>query len=121
MANNELIVHKLLEQENEEYTYAKNNLKALIEAGMVSLVELQDIASTSQHPRAFETLAGLMQTLVDANMRLMDAKEKDTKINIAKGKASGIGGPEKIENKFIFKGTTADLQNFLSNQRKKNE
>lgn len=118
-SNTNLVVQKLLDQENEEYTYAKNNIKALIEAGMISLSELQDISQTSQHPRAFEALTELIKTLVDANKQLLDAKEVDTRINIAK--TNGSYGPERIENNFVFHGTTAELQDFIEEKKKNSE
>ena len=91
----------------DAYDQTKSNLQDLIDNGKDAMEELRQIASSGQHPRAFEVYATLLKNVVDANkellnvqkqMRDMDGKKKD--------------GDTKID-KAIFIGSTAELSKLV--------
>ena len=91
----------------DSYEQTKANLQDLIDSGKDAMEELRQIASSGQHPRAFEVYATLLKNVVDANkellnvqkqMRDMDGKKKD--------------GDTKID-KAIFIGSTAELSKLV--------
>ena len=55
------------EDVDNDYKYARENLYGVIEKGTDALDNLIDLAKASEHPRAFEVVAQLTKTLVDAN------------------------------------------------------
>ena len=91
----------------DAYDQTKSNLQDLIDNGKDAMEELRQIASSGQHPRAFEVYATLLKNVVDANkellnvqkqMRDMDGKKKD--------------GDTRID-KAIFIGSTAELSKLV--------
>jgi hypothetical protein len=92
----------------EDFDYARSNLKEVIDKGGEALQQLIDIADQSQHPRAYEVIATLMNTLVGANKDLMDLSKKKKDIMAADKKE----GPQTINNNLIL--TTAELQKMLT-------
>ena len=79
----------------EDFDYARSNLKEVIDKGGEALQQLIDIADQSQHPRAYEVIATLMNTLVGANKDLMDLSKKKKDI---KTKTNYYGTLNKIDS-----------------------
>jgi hypothetical protein len=96
-----------LEKQRE---YVKSNLIKLIERGMNSLADLNTIANASERSRDFEVMAGLIKTLVDTNIELLNVEvAHKPKLNIdSKQEAS------TINNNTVFVGSTKELASFLS-------
>ena len=114
------MVQKLPEVEVNEnvdadFATARNNLHKIIHQGNDALEEALLVAKTSEHPRAFEVVGGLIKTLVDANKDLLDIQKKlkDLKKN---DDAAPATSNVKAENA-IFVGSAAELQ-ALVNSRK---
>jgi len=62
---------------DDDYDYARRNLRDLIDSGMNDLNSVMDIARQSESPRAFEVATNLIKTLADTNKDLLDlAKRK---------------------------------------------
>ena len=113
------MVQKLPEVEVNEnvdadFATARNNLHKIIHQGNDALEEALLVAKSSEHPRAFEVVGGLIKTLVDANKDLLDIQKKlkDLKKNEDAPTTSNV----KAENA-IFVGSAAELQ-ALVNSRK---
>lgn len=98
---------KIVEMEND-VKGAKHNIKDLIQKGTDSLDDLIDIARSSQHPRAFEVVSTLINTLVSANKDL-------AAISIKTGEANKITDNRQIHNNFNFNGSAADLLKMIKN------
>lgn len=92
----------------EDFDYARANLKDVIDRGNDALEQLIDIADQSQHPRAYEVISTLMNTIVNANKDLLDLSKKKKDIMTADKK----DGPQTINNNLIL--TTAELQKMLT-------
>lgn len=69
----------------KDFAYARINLKEIIDTGKEAFENLASIASLSQHPRAYESLAVLMKNLSDSIRELTELHrtkkdlEKDTR------------------------------------------
>jgi hypothetical protein len=92
----------------EDFDYARDNIKGAIDSGTEALEQLIDIADQSQHPRAYEVISTLINTIVSANKDLLDLSKKKKDITAADKK----DGPQTINNNLIL--TTADLQKMLA-------
>ena len=96
---------------DEDFEYARDNLKSIIENGTATIEELSSIASTSESPRAFEVLSALMKTIVDANKDLLELQRKAKAIK----KETAQDQPKNVTNA-LFLGSTKHLQNLLKNK-----
>lgn len=115
-----LVLGTVAIDDNNDYEYARQNIYSIIETGANALDELAQVAAQTQHPRAFEVLANMVKTMVDANKDLLNLKK--TKLEIQRsvdGPVDGLGG-NKVQNN-LFVGSTNELQKFLKDMRNKDE
>lgn len=112
-----LVLGTVTIDDNTDYEYARQNIYGVIETGANALDQLAQIAAQSQHPRAFEVLANLVKTLVDANKDLLNIRKTKLEIEKASGENmnDGMGG-NKVQNN-LFVGSTAELQKFLKDMK----
>jgi hypothetical protein len=102
-----------------DYDVSRETYKELIDKGNVAIDLMMELAKDSQHPRAFEVLAGLLKTQADNTDKLADLQKKvQTLRNGPKAKSST---PEKVTNNNVFVGSTTDLQRFILSQQNKND
>lgn len=105
------------EEAESDYEYARKNMYDVIEKGTHALEELLSVATSSQHPRAFEVLSTTMKTLVDANKELVQlSKKKADEERNSDDLQAGSGG--NVTNNNLFVGTTHDLLKVLADMRK---
>jgi hypothetical protein len=102
-----------------DFSLARTNLMELIQTGTVSLERLAEIASQSQHPRAFEVVSTMINTLIAANEKLLDLQVKIRELNSMDGKGPA-GGPQVINNN-LFVGSTQELLKTLKNMNPKQD
>ena len=94
---------------DRDYEYARSNFYNVIESGTEALEQMLDVAKASEHPRAYEVVSTIMNTLVNANKDLVKMtidKEKD------KPKEADTGDMG-VTNNNLFVGSTAELQRML--------
>lgn len=95
-----------------DFETARANILTMIENGQEAMFKLTKIAEASQHPRAFEVLAKMMETMLQANKDLMglqkDIRELDSADN-------PINSQAKTINNNLFVGSTAELQKMIEN------
>ena len=65
-----------IDEIDNDYKYARENLYGVIEKSTDTLDNLIDLAKASERIRAFEVVAQLTKTLVDANKDLLDIQKK---------------------------------------------
>ncbi len=94
---------------DDDYDYARRNLRDLIDSGMNDLNSVMDIARQSESPRAFEVATNLIKTLADTNKDLLDLAKK--KKDLTKEKNT-----QNVTNA-LFVGSTADLQKLIQGNR----
>ena len=92
---------------SDDYNYSRQTYYDLIEKGRESLDLMIEVARESEHPRAFEVLAGMIKNVSDVNDRLMDLNKKNKDIT-----AEEIKKIEQTTNN-LFVGSTAELQRML--------
>ena len=95
-----------------DYEYSRETYYDLLEKGRSSLDDMIEVARSSEHPRAYEVLAGLIKNLSDVNDKLMDLNKKNKDINQEEVKQ--VAG-NTTNN--VFLGSTADLQRLLQNEK----
>lgn len=98
---------------NDDYNYSRATYYELIEKGKESLDLMIEVARESEHPRAFEVLAGMVKNISDVNDRLMDLNKKHKDV-VKEDK------PEQklITNNNVFLGSTTELQKLLKNEQR---
>jgi hypothetical protein len=97
------------EAEND-FEYARENIKSLIAQGEDALDSIIEIAKSSEAPRAFEIVAGLLKQLSDMNHQVIDLHVKKKGL---KGKVESET-PKTVTNNSIFVGTTSELNKMIN-------
>lgn len=100
----------------DDFEYARENLMDVIGKGQEALFDLMDVARQSQHPRAYEVLSTMMNTLVGANKDLLDLQAKKKKLLEQDPSADS----QQVTNN-LFVGSTAELQKMLDQRRNNSE
>ena len=96
----------------DDYDTSRDTYIELIEGGKESLELMIQVARESEHPRAFEVLAGRIKNIADVTDKLMDLNKKHKEV-VKEDK------PDKqITNNNVFLGSTSDLQRLLQNEEK---
>ena len=96
----------------DDFDYARENLMDVIGKGQEALFDLMDVARQSQHPRAYEVLSTMMNTLVSANKDLLELQGKKKKLMESDPNANS----QQVTNN-LFVGSTAELQKMLDQRR----
>ena len=107
-----VVEKKMTTQADADFEYARENMMEVINKGQEALFDLMDVARQSQHPRAYEVLATMMNTMVGASKDLLDLQAKKKKIMEEDPTAS----PQQVTNN-LFVGSTAELQKYLKQNR----
>jgi len=93
---------------DRDYTEVRDNLKRIIEKSEEALETLLEIATESQNPRAYEVVAQLIASSLEANNKLIHLHKQIKDI-----KKQEPGKTTTVTNNSIFVGNTADLQKML--------
>jgi outer membrane protein TolC len=103
----------------DDYEYARRNLRELVDSSLGEVHSILDIARKSESPRAYEVAANLIRTLAETNKDLM-ALAKDKKA-LKENKNDKSGSNEGTVNNNLFVGSTKDLQDFIDNLKSKKD
>jgi len=94
-----------------DFDYARENIKSLINNGSDAIDEIIKIAKAGDNPRAFEVVSLLLKTVADMNKDLIDLYQKT---KIAKKEETTINN---TTNQSIFVGSTSELQDLINKDR----
>lgn len=99
---------------DRDYSEVRRNLKCLIEKSQEAIEGIVELARDSQQPRAYEVVAQLVQSSLEANTRLIDLhrRMKDIRREEVTNKTTNV------TNNSIYVGSTAELQKMIKAQRK---
>ena len=97
-----------------DFEMARSNIHEVIQNGTYAIEKLAQIADSSQHPRAFEVLAKLMDTMLQANKDLMDLQKQIRAISAADAPTNEQA--QQVTNN-LFVGSTADLQKVIEEMK----
>jgi len=100
----------------DDFDYARENLIDVIGKGQEALFDLMDVARQSQHPRAYEVLSTLMNTMVGASKDLLELQAKKKKLMEEDPSAN----TQQVTNN-LFVGSTMELQKMLDQRKNKND
>lgn len=95
---------------DDDYEYARNNLRGLIENGKEVMQNIIFVAKESESPRSYEVVGQLIKTLADTNKDLLDLAKKSKDLKSDKEEKSG---DTNITNA-LFVGSTTELQKLLN-------
>lgn len=102
----------LIKDSEEDVAFARENVKKLISTTDEAIGTMLNLATESEHPRAFEVLANLIKTASDANKQLIDLAKERKKL-VCKNSKNETSVTGNITNNAIFVGSTAELQKNL--------
>jgi len=97
----------------DDYEYARNNLKGLIENGKDAMENILFLAKEGESARTYEVVGQLIKTLADTNKDLLDLAKKSKELKTEKEEKSGR---TQIQNA-LFVGSTAELQKLINNKQ----
>lgn len=93
---------------NDDFEYSRATYYELLEKGKESLMDMMEVARSSEHPRAYEVLSNLIKNMADVNDKLMELNKKKKDLD-RKEETKQVGNTTNN----LFVGTTADLQKLL--------
>lgn len=102
----------------EDYAYSREKIKDLITKAEEAIDNMMALASETEHPRAFEVLAGMFKTTTDMMDQLITLQKKRKELTQSEEQKPGASG--NTTNNAIFVGSTTELQKFLSNNNDNN-
>jgi hypothetical protein len=100
---------------DEDFTFARANIREVIENGTDAIAKLTIIAQQSQNPRAYEVLAKLMDTITNASKELLELQEKIRTIDKADVPRNEDSKNQVTNNLFV--GSTHELQKMIESMR----
>jgi hypothetical protein len=113
-----LLVESNSDNATKDFEVARGNIHYMAEIAKEAILNLNEIASQSQHPRAYEVLAKLIDTSVNTNKSLLDLQDKIRSLNSADNNV--VDNSKNVQNN-LFVGSTADLQQFIKNMKKSDD
>jgi len=94
---------------DDDYEYARNNLRGLIENGKDAMENILFVAKESESPRSYEVVGQLIKTLAETNKDLLELAKKSKELK----SEEKTTGDTNITNA-LFVGSTAELQKLLT-------
>ena len=104
------------ESVQDDFDYARDNMRQLIHKGQNALDGILTIASGSEHPRAYEVAAALMKTMAETNKDLLELQKIKKVLQKEDPKAPQLDGPQSVTNN-LFVGSTAELQKMIKDKQ----
>ena len=111
-----VILESNLEDIEKDYKYSRGQLYNLIQKGQKAIDGILDVASQSDHPRAYEVAFQGIKNVSELADKLMEVQKKMKAMeeNIPQQR-----GPSTVNNT-MFIGSTAELQKFLKQSKLNN-
>lgn len=88
---------------DSDFDFARNNIRELAEKGKIAVDNILQVASATDHPRAYEVAANLLKSMADINKDLIELQKKKRDLMPQKEQ------PTITVDKAVFVGSTADL------------
>ncbi len=92
----------------DDVEYSRKKMKELIDISSESISNMMNLASETEHPRAFEVLSNMIKQASEMSQDLLQLQK--TRKDITQSKEESRGG---TTNNSIFVGSTDELQKFL--------
>jgi hypothetical protein len=89
----------------DDAEFARQNLRNLIEKGNDAADHIISVAKQSDHPRAFEVVAGMLKNLADMNKDLLEVQKRKQDLQ-----PKTTNNTQNLNiDKAVFVGSTAEL------------
>jgi hypothetical protein len=88
---------------DSDFEFARNNIRELAEKGKIAVDNILQVASATDHPRAYEVAANLLKSMSDINKDLIELQKKKRDLMPQKEQ------PQITVDKAVFIGSTSDL------------
>ncbi len=108
----DIILESDLEDIKKDYKYSRGQLYNLIQKGQKAIDGILDVASQSDHPRAYEVAFQGIKNVSELADKLIEVQKKMKDIE----EDRPIKGPSTVNNT-MFVGSTAELQKFLKQSK----
>jgi hypothetical protein len=109
LKKNEVLVVDTRNPVETDTDLARDNIKDLLNKGNRAVEELAVVARDSQHPRAYEVMAGMLKNLADMNKDLLELQKRKKDLMVSSDNKAG----EVNVNNALFVGSTAELMKLL--------
>ena len=96
----------------DDAEFARTNIRDLISKGNTAIDNLLQVATASEHPRAYEVAGQLIKNVADVTDKLADLHKKMKDLN------DDYQGPKSITNNALYVGSTADLLQLIKQEKK---
>jgi hypothetical protein len=100
----------------EDFTFARANIREVVETGNDAIHKLSQIADQTQDPKAFEVISKLMTVMVSANKELLEIQQK-IRILEKSDEPHHNDAKADIVNNNLFVGTSAQLLDLINNKK----
>ena len=107
VSSTEVVPVKFEDVVETDTEYARRNIRDLIDKGSVAVDNLLQVSKESEHPRAYEVVAGLIKTMADLNKDLLEIQKRKRDLQPQLDNASNRGNI--TVEKAVFVGSTAEL------------
>jgi len=74
-------------EDQNDFEFARQNIRNILEKGSVALDKMLEVADLSQHPRSYEVVSTLIKSLSDTNKDLLELAEKKNRIEKVKNQS----------------------------------
>lgn len=104
---------------DDDFRMARDNIVEVTEVAKEAITELADIARQSQHPRAYEVLAGLIKTVIESQNNIVDLHQKRKNFKDGRGESKPDAEGDTINDnrvQNVFVGTPSELQKLMNNR-----
>lgn len=88
-----------------DYKYSRKTFEILLQQGQIAIEDALALAQSSDSPRAYEVVGGLIKTVGDVTDKLLDLQEKVKRLE-EDPKSESI---HTTNNNAVFVGNTSDL------------
>ena len=99
----------------EDFTFARANIREVVENANDAIAKLAIIADQSQDPRTFDVLSKMMNTVVTASKHLLEIQKDIRAIEKPDVPNSDQGKPQVTNNLYV--GSTAELAKVIAQLR----
>ena len=111
IANDDYTIEsELVQKDDNDFEFARKNLRTILEKGTVALDRMLEVADMSQNPRSYEVVSTLINSLSSSNKDLLELSEKKKRIEKDDSKKTGP------VNNNLFIGSTAELQKLIKGE-----
>lgn len=110
-----------VEPELEDVDAVRENLRKIVARGTRTLENLFDIADSAEHPKLYEVLATLMNSVTKANRDLLDVSQTKRKIEEGDGGEDPPDSDPRQVHNHMYVGSTAELLQVLDRKKREDE